>query len=85
MRIVMDIETDGLLENVSKIHCLSYLNIDVQDCDIITLTDYDQMRELLLQDNLEICGHNIIRYDIPVLEKILNIKINAKLIDTLGL
>ena len=85
MRIVMDIETDGLLENVTKIHCLSYLNIDVQDCDIITLTDYDQMRELLLQDNLEICGHNIIRYDIPVLEKILNIKINAKLIDTLGL
>ena len=85
MRIVMDIETDGLLENVSKIHCLSYLNIDVQDCDIITLTDYDQMRELLLQDNLEICGHNIIRYDIPVLEKILNIKINTKLIDTLGL
>lgn len=85
MRIVMDIETDGLLENVSKIHCLSYLNIDIQDCDIITLTDYNQMRELLLQDNLEICGHNIVRYDIPVLEKILNINIDSRLIDTLAL
>ena len=85
MRIVMDIETDGLLENVTKIHCLSYLNIDTEGNDVITLLDYEEMKELLLQDNLEICGHNIIRYDIPVLEKILNIKINAKLIDTLGL
>ena len=85
MRIVMDIETDGLLENVTKIHCLSYLNIDTEGNDVTTLLDYEEMKELLLQDNLEICGHNIIRYDIPVLEKILNIKINAKLIDTLGL
>ena len=85
MRIVMDIETNGLLEDVSRIHCLSYLNIDVEDCDIITLTNYDQMRELLLQNNLEICGHNIVRYDVPVLEKLLGIKITARLIDTLGL
>lgn len=85
MRIVMDIETDGLLENVTKIHCLSYLNIDTEGNDVITLLDYEEMKELLLQDNLEICGHNIIRYDIPVLEKILNIKVGCRLIDTLGL
>ena len=85
MRIMMDIETDGLLENVTKIHCLSYLNIDTEGNDVITLLDYEEMKELLLQDNLEICGHNIIRYDIPVLEKILNIKVGCRLIDTLGL
>ena len=85
MRIIMDIETDGLLENVTKIHCLSYLNIDTEGNDVITLLDYEEMKELLLQDNLEICGHNIIRYDIPVLEKILNIKVGCRLIDTLGL
>ena len=81
----MDIETDGLLENVTKIHCLSYLNIDTEGNDVITLLDYKEMKELLLQDNLEICGHNIIRYDIPVAEKILGIKIKATLVDTLAL
>lgn len=85
MRIVMDIETDGLLENVTKIHCLSYLNIDTEGNDVITLLDYEEMKELLLQDNLEICGHNIVRYDIPVLQKILGIIIEARFIDTLGL
>ena len=84
MRIIMDIETDGLLENVTKIHCLSYLNIDTDD-KIVTLVDYNEMKKLLSQDNLEICGHNIIRYDIPVLEKLLNIKIKARLIDSLAL
>ena len=24
MEVILDIETDGLLENVSRIHCLSY-------------------------------------------------------------
>lgn len=84
MRIVMDIETDGLLENVTKIHCLSYLNIDTDD-KIVTLVDYNEMKKLLLQDNLEICGHNIVRYDVPALEKLLSIKITARLIDTLAL
>ena len=82
----MDIETDGLLENVSKIHCLSYLIVEEgKDHKIITLTKYEDMRKLLLQKNLEICGHNIVRYDVPVLEKLLGIKITARLIDTLGL
>ena len=81
MRIIMDIETDGLLENATKIHCLSYLNIDTDD-KIVTLVDYNEMKKLLSQDNLEICGHNIVRYDVPVLEKLLGIKITARLIDT---
>lgn len=85
MRIIMDIETDGLLENVTKIHCLSYLNIDTEGNDVITLLDYKEMKELLLQDNLEICGHNIIRYDIPVLEKLLDLDIKSRLIDSLAL
>ena len=64
---VLDIETDGLIENVTKIHCLSYAKYAKGKLlEKGTLTDYDQMKELLLQDNLEICGHNIVRYDVPV-------------------
>ena len=83
---VLDIETDGLIENVTKIHCLSYAKYAKGKLlEKGTLTDYDQMKELLLQDNLEICGHNIVRYDVPVLEKLLGIKITARLIDSLAL
>ena len=83
MEVILDIETDGLLENVSRIHCLSYQVLG-QD-EIRSLTNTQDIKNFLLQDNLTIIGHNIIRYDIPVLEKLLQIKINAKLIDTLAL
>jgi hypothetical protein len=40
------------------------------------------MRDLLRREK-HLLGHNIIRYDIPLLEKILDIKIDARLYDTL--
>lgn len=79
--IIFDIETNGI--NATKIHCLSYNNLDTNKRD--SLTSYDDMREFLLKPNITLIGHNVVRYDIPQLEKILNIKITAKLIDTLSL
>jgi len=75
--IVFDIETDGL--NPSKIHCLSYTG---DGKEYKTLTDYDDMKQLLLNEK-GLIGHNIMRYDIPVLERILDIKIRSRLYDTL--
>ena len=77
--IVFDVEADGLLDDATKIHCLSYTS-DGQA--INTLFDYDQMRDLLLSQS-GLIGHNIIRYDVPLLEKILGIKIKSRLFDTL--
>ena len=79
MNYVFDIETDGL--RPTKIYCLSYHREGKSD----TLTTYSDMRRFLTQDNLTLVGHNIIRFDIPVLEKLLDIKIKARLIDTLAL
>lgn len=86
---IFDIETDGLIENATKIHCLSFSIVSIIDSKTTilsqgSLSDYKQMKTFIL---LQTClvGHNIIRFDIPVLEKILNIKIEARLIDTLGL
>lgn len=42
------------------------------------------MKELLGTLN-KIIGHNIVRYDIPVIERLLSIKIEAELVDTLAL
>ncbi len=46
--------------------------------------DYDEMREVLTNADILI-GHNIICYDIPVIERLLSITIKARRIDTLGL
>lgn len=77
--IVFDVEANGLLDTATKIHCLSYTTDGVT---YDTLFDYDSMRDLLLNEQ-GLIGHNIIRYDVPLLEKILDIKIKARLFDTL--
>jgi DNA polymerase III epsilon subunit-like protein len=78
--MIFDIETDGLLDQASIIHVVAYM----KNNEIHYTHDYDEMRDLFLNSKLLI-GHNIIRYDVPVLEKLLGIKIKARLIDTLAL
>lgn len=78
---VFDVEADGLLSKATKVHVLSYRSADGK---VVSLHDYDDMREFLLSSKVLI-GHNIIRYDIPLLEKLLGITIKAQLIDTLAL
>tara|TARA_B100001939_G_scaffold2110_1_gene1995 strand:- start:1369 stop:3216 length:1848 start_codon:yes stop_codon:yes gene_type:complete len=77
--IVFDVEADGLLDQATKIHCLSYTS-DGETYN--SLSDYSDMRDLILTQR-GLVGHNIIRYDVPLLEKILGIKIKARLFDTL--
>ena len=77
--IVFDVEADNLLDDATKIHCLSYTS-DGNNYE--TLFDYQDMRDLVLSQK-GLIGHNIIRYDVPLLEKILGININARLFDTL--
>ena len=76
--IIFDIETNGL--NPTKIHCLSYTYPDT--LDVKTLFDYDDMRSLLTKQS-HITGHNIVRYDVPVLERLLGIELNCSYYDTL--
>lgn len=79
---VFDVEANGLLDEATKIHCLSYAPVGSNE--VQTLTSYQDMREFLANAKTLI-GHNIYLYDIKLLEKILNIKIEAKIIDTLPL
>ena len=81
MTTVFDIETDGLLDELTKIHVMSWSN----DMGEVEHThDYDEMRYVLLNTGT-LVGHNIIRFDIPAVEKLLGIKVKARLIDTLAL
>lgn len=75
---VFDIEANAL--NATRLHVLSYEHSG----SVHSIRDYDQMTEWLMAEDVLI-GHNIQRYDIPTLERLLGIKIRARLIDTLAL
>jgi len=77
--VIFDCEGNSLTP--TKFHVLSY---EDEDNNIKSLTSYDDMREWLLSQKVLI-GHRIIQWDIPNLERVLKIKIKAKLIDTLAL
>lgn len=82
-KIIFDIEADNLLDSVTKIHCLSYCN--TKEGIVNSITNYEDIKNFFLQEKTIFVGHNIQLYDIPVVEKILNIKVNAPQIDTLAL
>ena len=79
---VFDIEADGL--NPSKIHCLVASIYSNDEWRQKSTTDYDAMRSFLEGTNT-IIGHNITRWDVPVMERLLGVKIGCKIIDTLAL
>ena len=88
--VVWDIETDGLLREVSKIHCQSIR--DVVTNENMSCTDNsDEYVPMLkgyetLKDADKIIGHNIVQYDAQVLKKLLPRKYWIpvdKMVDTL--
>ena len=72
--LIFDIETNGLLHNVTRIHCLAIY--DTETDETIVYNDEGGDKEPLtrgiqrLEDAECIAGHNIINYDLPVISKI---------------
>ena len=81
MTTVFDIETDGLLDVLTKIHVLAY---SIDQGPVKFTHDYDEMREFFSSQQT-LVGHNIIRFDAPAIEKVLGIELKARMIDTLAL
>jgi len=78
---VFDVETNGLLDKLDKIHVLSW---STDGKEVHHTHDYEEMRKFFTEAKVLI-GHNIIRFDIPAVEKVLGVKVKARLIDTLAL
>ena len=71
--LIFDLETDGLLKDVSTIHCLAIYDIDTEETFSYNDTGNEEpvVRGIQrLADADCIIGHNIIGYDIPVLRKL---------------
>jgi DNA polymerase I-like protein with 3'-5' exonuclease and polymerase domains len=86
---VYDIEADGLLDTITKIHCLSVGWRDTNgNFRITSTTDYDVMRKFFNKKDIKRIGHNITLYDEKAVNKILGIDtLSSKdqIIDTLAL
>jgi hypothetical protein len=78
---IFDIETDDI--DAKVIRCLSFYDVNTKNS--ATITDYNVMRKYFQRENVYFCGHHIIGFDIPVVERLLGIKVENPLIDTLAL
>ena len=90
MTLVFDLETNGLLHDVTRIHCIAIY--DSTTDEIETYNDEknnkysicEGINKLLVADT--IVGHNIIGFDIPCISKLYNyFTPRARIIDTLVL
>jgi len=79
MKMIFDIETDDL--NATKIWCIVAKEVDGKSYRFTPDEIEDGIKLLEQADTL--IGHNIIGFDLPVLEKLYNFKYSGKVIDTL--
>ena len=88
MTLVFDLETNGLLHDLTRIHCIAIY--DSTTDEIETYNDEknnkysitEGLNKLLVADTL--VGHNIIGFDLPALSKLYNyFTPTARIVDTL--
>lgn len=80
--LIFDLETDGLLDDVTKVHCIVTQDTETGDVRTYDPTQIDLALEVL-ENADRIGGHNVMAYDIPVLRKLYDFKYNGKMFDTL--
>ncbi len=91
MKLVVDLETDNLYQDVTKIHCLVIKSLDTgkticyYEADKYPNDNHLALEHcfMYLQEADQIIGHNFIDFDMRVLEKLHGIKLDVnKIIDT---
>lgn len=80
---VFDIEADGLLENVKKVHCIVVYNTNNNELTVFEHDTLSKGAKLLFETEEKIAGHNILGYDLPVLEKIFKLPFSKKPINSI--
>ena len=80
--LIFDLESDGLYDDVSKIHCL--VIYDLQSGNTFSYGPDAIDNAISHLDTADVLiGHNILFYDIPVLNKLFSVTFKARIIDTL--
>ena len=69
MKLIFDIETDGLMSSVTKVHCIVIKNIETNKIYSFKYDELDKALKLLSDATL-LVGHNILKFDIQVIKKL---------------
>lgn len=84
-RLVYDIECNGFLEEATVIHCMAIGDLETNEVYTYGPSEIDKGLKLLQQADLRI-GHNIIRFDDQVVQKITGVTLDPSVaLDTLVL
>ena len=73
MNLVFDLETDGLLNDLTRVHCLGIHDLDTKQTFVFN--DQGDQQPItkgvqMLEDAESVIGHNIIGYDLCVLRNL---------------
>lgn len=75
LRRVIDLETNGLLQGVTKIHCMISQDVDNSASELYV--GEEKVKEfidyLVLHPEIELIGHNLFYYDLMVIKKLYRI------------
>jgi len=84
-KYVFDLETDGFLDVCTKVHAIVLKDIDTKERHTFVQADVPKALDLLNSADL-IVGHNVIKFDLPVLKKLYGFSWDkAKVRDTMVL
>lgn len=84
-RYVFDIETNGLLDTLTMIHCLVLLNADTEQMHSFGPSEVPEGLKMLEEAD-ELIGHNALKFDLPAIQKLHpSFRTNAKITDMLVL
>jgi hypothetical protein len=82
-RVYWDIETDGLLDTVTKIHVIVIRDME-DDSQVVQYFESQFSEALRILENAdEAWGHNALAFDVPALRKVLGWKGKAKVYDSM--
>lgn len=85
MRLVFDMESDGLLRQATQSWCIVAKDISVKDEEAIYYFQPNEIRAGLefLSEAEVLIGHNIIGFDLALFKKLYDFEYSGELIDTL--
>lgn len=84
MRVVLDIEANGLRpKTVTQIFCIVTKDIDTNEVRLFYGEGMQERFALHAKEITEVIGHNIIEYDLPVIQSLYSINFDCRISDTL--
>lgn len=70
-QLIVDLETNGLLQEVTKIHCASVVDLNSSMSRLFLEKDMPEFIKMIDDPEVELIGHNIFCYDLMVIKKLL--------------